>query len=422
MNGPTPADDRVQIRRTLELLSALSYRADDLTSYLEQIVGAVSELIRIDWSVVTLLCQDNSDRVLASNRDLGGYEKVYALHGTVTENVVRSGTLLAVDDIDRCTECGQMPEGYHAYLGVPLRLPSGDVIGTICSFHATPRKFSDAERQIVGLFAERAAVAIDNFQLYQRQREFNSRLEQEVQSRTAELRSAQERLLESERLRAIGEFAASIVHEIRSPLSALSLLIDYLSGQPSPEATRKRIALASHELERLQKLLNEILLYAKPQKLERQRLDLAALVSETLNTVHSMPQLNGRIVHCADASGPVYVVADRDKVKQVLINLIVNAAEAVTAGEIIDLSVSTTADGTRRCIEIRNGGEPIAPAILARLTEPFLTTKRSGTGLGLAIVKRIVDSHGGSLEFSSKPQDGTRVAVCLPSELDEARS
>ena len=105
MNAPALADEKFQTQRTLELLSSLSYRSSDLTAYLEQIVGAVSELIHIDWSVVTLLCQDNSDRVLASNRDLGGYDKVYALHGTVTDNVVRSGRVLAVDDSDRSPDC-----------------------------------------------------------------------------------------------------------------------------------------------------------------------------------------------------------------------------------------------------------------------------------------------------------------------------
>lgn len=416
MNASALYDEKFQTQRTLELLSSLSYRSNDLTAYLEQIVGAVSELIQIDWSVVTLLGQDDSDRVLASNRDLGGYDKVYALHGTVTDHVVRSGRVLAVDDIDRSPDCGKMPEGFRAYLGVPLRLPSGDIIGTICSFHGSPRKFSDVERQIAGLFAERAAVAIDNYQLYQKQRDFNSRLEQEVERRTAELKAAQDRLVESERLRAIGEFAATIVHEIRSPLSAFSLLVDYLSAQPAPEATRRRIALASNELERLQKLLSEILAFAKPETPERRHLDLRSLITETLETVEGMPQMQGRAVRYAGVSGAARVVADSDKLKQVLINLLVNAAEAVTAGETIDLSVSEAADGESACIETHNGGEPIPSNILARLTEPFLTTKHLGSGLGLAIVKRIVDSHGGSLRISSNVQEGTRVSVCLPLE------
>ncbi len=416
MNASALADEKFQTQRTLELLSSLSYRSNDLTAYLEQIVAAVSELIHIDWSVVTLLCRDDSDRVLASSRDVGGYDKVYALHGTVTDNVVRSGRVLAVDDIDRSPDCGKMPEGYHAYLGVPLRLPRGDIIGTICSFHGSPRKFSDAERQIAGLFAERAAVAIDNYRLYQKQRDFNSRLEQEVERRTTELKAAQHRLVESERLRAIGEFAATIVHEIRSPLSAFSLLVDYLSAQPAPEATRRRIALASNELERLQKLLSEILAFAKPEMPERRHLDLRTLITETLETVEGMPQMQGRAVRYAGVSGAAHVVADSDKLKQVLINLLVNAAEAVTAGETIDFSVSEAADGESVCIETHNGGEPIPSNILARLTEPFLTTKHLGSGLGLAIVKRIVDSHGGSLRISSNVQEGTRVSVCLPLE------
>ncbi len=422
MSVRASAEDALQTQRTLELLSSLSYRSGDLTSYLEQIVNAVSELINVDWSVVTLLCQDNSDRVLASNRDLGGYDRIYALHGTVTENVVRSGTVLVVDDIKSSPECGQMPEGYRAYLGLPLRLPSGEVIGTICSFHAEARRFSEAERRIAGLFAERAAVAIDNFQLYQKQREFNSRLEQEVASRTADLQAAQDRLLESERLRAIGEFAATIVHEIRSPLSAMSLLVDYLSAQPSPDATRKRIALASNELERLRKLLDEILVYARPQKLERQSVDLSELIPETLETVLAMAVAQERTVRYAGVRGTAQVFADRDKLKQVLINLLVNAAEAIAPGEGIDMQVFPGEDDKSRCVEIRNGGEPIPPRFLARLTEPFLTTKRLGSGLGLAIVKRIVDSHGGTLQISSAPGQGTRVRVCLPLPEGEVAS
>ena len=416
MNASASADEMYQTQRTLELLSSLSYRSNDLTTYLDQIVQAVSELIHVDWSVVTLLFQDDSDRVLASNRDLGGYDKVYALHGTVTENVVRSGRVLVVDDIDRCPACGKMPEGYRAYLGVPLRLPGGEVIGTICSFHGSPRKFTDSERQIAGLFAERAAVAIDNYQLYQKQRDFNNRLEQEVERRTAELKATQDRLVESERLRAIGEFAATIVHEIRSPLSAFSLFMDHLSVQPSSEATRRRLTLASNELERLKKLLSEILDYAKPQTSERRSLDLCAFIPETLRTVGGMAQMHERTVRYIALPGVAYVVADPDKLKQVLINLLVNAAEAVSAGQTIDFSVSTTADGQRVCMETHNGGEPIPGDILTRLPEPFLTTKHLGSGLGLAIVKRIVDSHGGSLSISSSAREGTRVTVCLPLE------
>ena len=107
----------------------------------------------------------------------------------------------------------------------------------------------------------------------------------------------------------------------------------------------------------------------------------------------------------------MYVACDRNKLKQVLINLISNACEAVSQGEKIIISLSQT---SQACLTVQNGGKPIPPETLARLTQPFFSTKSSGNGLGLAIVKRIIDAHQGSLTFTSTLETGTTATVHLP--------
>jgi GAF domain-containing protein len=163
-----------QERRILKYLTALSYRSGELTPYLHAIAQGVNDLIGLDWSVVTL-CQDNAERILASTIDLGeAAEQTYSLHGTLTGTVVSKGCSLVVDNTQAQTEYGSAPDGYQAYLGVPLQTSGGQVIGTICSFQRQPRRFTAQEVHLAEVFAERAAIAIDNYQLYQQQQQFDA--------------------------------------------------------------------------------------------------------------------------------------------------------------------------------------------------------------------------------------------------------
>lgn len=232
-----------QKHRTLEVLSSLSYRNGELNKFLQEIATGVSKLINIDWSVVTL-CRNGFDRILASNIELDDYDITYSLHGTVTGTVVETGRSLTVDDTKTCTEYGKVPEGYRSYLGVPLRTSQGKVIGTVCSFHQKPRKYNLEEVTIVELFAERAATAIDNYQLYQQQCKFNEKLEAEVAKRTEELKATQAKLVEKERLAAIGEFASGIIHEIRNPFTTMKMGLNYFNKIDQSEASQMRLSFS----------------------------------------------------------------------------------------------------------------------------------------------------------------------------------
>jgi hypothetical protein len=177
------SERRYRERRIVEILAVLNYRSGKLEPYLEEIAIAVSELITLDWSVVTL-CRGDEERILASSFDIGEEaNQTYSLHMTVTGYVFQHGCPLIVEDTATCTEYGEVPEEYRSYLGVPLRLSTGEMAGTICSFHSTPRKFDEEEVRLAEIFAERAASAIENYQLYQDLQEMFEALQQQLKKR-----------------------------------------------------------------------------------------------------------------------------------------------------------------------------------------------------------------------------------------------
>ena len=174
------SERRYRERRIVEILAVLSYRSNELKPYLERISIAVSELLIVDWSVVTL-CKDNEERILASSFDLGNTEdETYNLHLTVTGYVFKNGCPLIVEDTELSIEEYESEEGYRSYLGVPLRISTGEIVGTICSFNKAPRRFDQQEVQLATIFAERAASAIENYQLYQELQEINQTLKKRL--------------------------------------------------------------------------------------------------------------------------------------------------------------------------------------------------------------------------------------------------
>lgn len=402
-----------QQRQTLEILSSLSYRSGNLNDYLKDLASGVSQLIAIDWVVVTL-CQNGFEKVLASTIDLGAGEHIYALHGLLTGTVIQIGHSLAVEDAIACPEYGKAPDGYQAYLGIPLRTAKGEVIGTVCSFHRQPRKFTEAEIQIAELFAERAATAIDNYHLYQKQQQFNEVLEAQVIKRTEELRIAQAKLVEQERLAAIGEFSAMIVHEIRNPLTTMSMGLKFFKKTNLTEPAQERLDLALSEASRLERLLGEVLLYAKPQVLQLQELNINEFIDGILGLMRQMPEALERQIEFIPETTTVKIWGDQDKLKQVLINIARNACEAIAPGNIVRWQIDNHSIPNQVTISCHNSGELIPPEVLSKLTEPFFSTKACGTGLGLAIVKRIVNAHSGELYIQSEQLIGTRVNIKLP--------
>ena len=221
------------------------------------------------------------------------------------------------------------------------------------------------------------------------------------------------RLQDKERLAAVGEFAATIAHEVRNPLSTIAMALDYLNNENQSSKAQKRLNLAASEVQRLERLLSELLLFAKPHQLIKRALDLNDLIKEILDNQQDAPPAEQRAFSYTAPPQPLIVIGDEDKLKQVLINLLANACQATRPNEKITINVNKNKADDIFVIEVVNPGL-IAAHIMNRITEPFFTTKSKGTGLGLAIVKRIVEAHEGEFSIRSDESLGVVASVSLP--------
>ena len=223
------------------------------------------------------------------------------------------------------------------------------------------------------------------------------------------------------RLAEIGELSSMIVHEVRNPLTTVIMGLSSFKRLDLPERARMRLDLALEESARLQRLLNEILMYARELQVEQNPVNLVPLCQEIHQTLSATPALSDRSIQFQVLSGnaltaqsdkgAIVTMGDRDKLKQVFINLVTNACEASPIGAVVLWRLQQ--QERQIVVQVHNGGDPIPPDVLPRLTEPFFTTKPSGNGLGLAITKRIINAHGGELVIESSAEVGTTVTVTL---------
>lgn len=401
-------------QQTLDSLASLSYRSGELQTFLDEACQAVIDLLGEGLAAITLY-QNNKKNVLALMPENEKSETQFETHGHLSTYVVDNKCVLTVEDAESTKQYGDAPEGYRSYLGLPLRMQDGSVVGTLCYFDRNIRHYSSGEQRTAELFAERIAIALDNYQLYQKLKDHSESLEQLVESRTSELLAARDELARKEKLAAVGQFASQITHEIRNPLATIRLALEYIQKQSdlSP-GSQKRAELACRESTRLEQLLTEVLLYAKPTQINRKALELKDFSENFVSTYESLVESK----HCrfelnlAAMENPVTVLADEDKLTQVCINLITNACDASPEQGVITWEVGIK--NRWGYIRVSNTGEVIPPAKLHKITDAFVSGKPGGFGLGLAMVKSIVDEHRGQLEIKSSEEAGTSVTVFLP--------
>ena len=233
-----------------------------------------------------------------------------------------------------------------------------------------------------------------------------------------ERRALEKRAADAEAMSAMGALALNLAHEIRNPLNAavlqLHLLrrdIDRLSAE---EATRvamhHRVEIVGDEIARLSRLLTEFLDLARPRDAARSPVHLGEIVEFVLDLEREAAARSN--VAVVKELGPCVTVGDAAKLKQVVLNIVVNALEAMREGG--TLTVRARSEGERVALEIADTGPGIDPQSLDSVFDPFFTTKEAGTGLGLSIMRKIVDQHAGDVRITSEPGRGTTVRVVLP--------
>jgi two-component system sensor histidine kinase PilS (NtrC family) len=221
-----------------------------------------------------------------------------------------------------------------------------------------------------------------------------------------ELRRAEQELRRADRMAELGALSAQLAHEIRNPLAAMRGSAQLLAPGADPE-NQRLVDILTREADRLGELVTDFLVFARPPAPVRRPCDLDDLVRQTLELLSSDPLAFG--VSIDVEPGGLQAEVDPDQVRQVLLNLIRNALAAAGRGGRVR-TFFTRADGQVR-IHVWDSGGSIATADLPRIFEPFFTKRPGGTGLGLSTVHSIVRAHGGQIEVSSSPGEGTEFVV-----------
>ena len=241
----------------------------------------------------------------------------------------------------------------------------------------------------------------------------------DLREKNEELRLTTQQLWQSARLAGVGELAASIAHELNNPLGTVSLRIEgVLARTPADDPRRRPLEVVEQEVERMAKLVGNLLNFARAGRDQVSTVSVADEVRKTIElTEPHMRRLHVEVVPEFHSAPDIF--ADRQQLRQVLLNLFTNAGDAMPKGGRLIARVRPGAlplNLPAVLIEVIDNGVGILPEHMSRVTEPFFTTKEDGkgTGLGLAICRRIAHEHGGKLEIESEVGKGTTVRVALP--------
>ncbi len=216
-----------------------------------------------------------------------------------------------------------------------------------------------------------------------------------------------------EELAALGSLAANLAHEIRNPLNAISINLELLEEDLESRKTPvETVGMARREVGRLSRLVNDFLVYARPSPPVLETFDAGALLLDVSALLAPACERAG--VELVVAGEGVTVRADRGQLSQVVVNLALNAVQAMDGAAVRRVELTARRDGERVVLEVADTGPGIVKAELARVREAFFTRRKGGTGLGLAIADRIVTAHGGTLELANRPQGGLVAKVVLP--------
>jgi signal transduction histidine kinase len=262
-----------------------------------------------------------------------------------------------------------------------------------------------SEHNLAGEFVELVfyfAIAILAGALTDRERSIRRKQEQ-----------TQLQLERSHKLSMVGQMAAGVAHEIKNPLASIKGGVEILCSDATSDDERREFReIVTREIRRIDSTVKEFLDFAKPRESRLEKINIAEVVTAAVKQLEGQAGKGG--VTISQAADPTLTVsADREKIHQVVLNLLLNAIDASANRDTIDVTTRATNDNRAELI-VRDYGKGIDPSEAERVFEPFYTKKTSGSGLGLAIVKSIVESHSGWVDLQAAPGGGTEFRVILP--------
>ncbi len=304
----------------------------------------------------------------------------------------------------------------RAMMAAPLLTPE-QAIGVIAVSSSAAGVYTREELRTLQALASTLAVALENASLYE-----------ELKTLLREWDEAQRQLIQTEKMAALGRLVASIAHEINNPLQAiqgcLTLVEEEVDGEQRPEALQRYLTTAGAEIERISDIVRRMRDFYRPARKGWQATDLHAVLDSVLALTNKQLQHSDVAVERDWTDALPTIQANPDHLKQVFLNLVLNAIDAMPAGG--RLRVSTAHDHVQTegaqppqpavRIEFSDTGQGISPGALSRIFEPFFTTKERGTGLGLSISYGIIQAHHGDITATSQRHRGTTFTILLPVE------
>ncbi|HEX5876377.1 MAG TPA: ATP-binding protein [Pyrinomonadaceae bacterium] len=244
----------------------------------------------------------------------------------------------------------------------------------------------------------------------------------EMTARLGRARELEMQLHQAEKGAVVGRLAAAIAHEIRNPLNYINLTLDHLRSSFSPADEKKKatfIQLTDQlktEVARINRHITDFLKYSRPSKLELQDLDIRVEAEDALRLIEGRADECGIKTSIVQDGALPRVMADRESLRSVFTNLVINAVEAIDGeGGTVSIKLSNAEPNSVK-VEVVDSGCGIAAHDISKVFEPYFSTKDTGTGLGLAIVKKAVDDHGGTISVASKEGGGTTFTIILPAK------
>ncbi|KAA0549184.1 PAS domain-containing protein [Bacillus sp. BGMRC 2118] len=221
-----------------------------------------------------------------------------------------------------------------------------------------------------------------------------------------------EKLRRTEKLSVVGELAASVGHEIRNPLTSLKGFLQMFKTDTKDEKKKYYYSIMLDELERINHIVGELLILAKPQKISISNHSVNTIVKDVISLLETQANMNNVTLHYNEKENQIIECSD-NLLKQLFINVIKNAIEASTPNGEVNVAIKRQSP-EEICVSIIDNGVGFSEDFLTRIGEPFYSSKEKGTGLGLTVSMKIVEQHGGSMKFHSEKELGTTVEIILP--------
>ncbi len=297
---------------------------------------------------------------------------------------------------------------------IPL-LVKERALGAIAADFVEPDKNITKEAlESMMVFAQQAGLAIHNAFMYQELKTFSQQMEEKIQKTSSDLSKTEAQLIRSEKLAALGQLAAGIAHEIRNPLTSINILIHSLTQNlPTEDSRWEDLKVIEEEILRINEIVDRFLRFARPAPPLLVKAEVVPIIEEILQLLR--PQIEKqRILVQKEFQHLPPILMDREQMKQVILNLLLNGIQAMSKGGHLSLKGHVPEGDHWIKLLIQDSGIGIPQEDLDRLFDPFFSTKEGGVGLGLSIAHRIIDQHHGKIEVDSAPGQGTLFTVWLP--------